>query len=51
MFILIVRDDFFGLEIIQDSHGKPKQFKSEDEAYFYAKEMGLSPFQSVEVSI
>jgi hypothetical protein len=51
MFIIIQRDDFYGLEIIIDSYAKPKQFKSDKEAYDYAKEMELFPFQIIKVTI
>ena len=51
MFIIIQRDDFFGLEIVIDAYAKPKQFRNEDEAYYFAKEMELTPFQIIRVEI
>lgn len=35
MFIILNRDDWFGLEVILNCYGKPKQFRSEDEAIRY----------------
>ena len=51
MFILINRDDFFGLEVICDCYSKPKQFTCESEAIDYANEKNLITFQVIEVTI
>lgn len=51
MYIIIQRDDFYGLEIVIDSYAKPKQFSSDKEAYDYCKEMELCLFQIIKVTI
>jgi hypothetical protein len=51
VYIIIRRDDWFGLEIVQDCYAKPKQFRSENEADAYITEMELTETQIVEVTI
>jgi hypothetical protein len=51
VYIIIRRDDWFGLEIVPDCYGKPKQFKSEDEAVDYINEMEANPSDAEVISV
>jgi len=51
VYIIIRRDDWFGLEIVQDCYAKPKQFRTKNEAVAYITEMELTETQIVEVTI
>ena len=51
IYIIIRRDDWFGLAIVLNSLGKPKIFESEEEANEYAQEFELDIFQVTEVLI
>jgi hypothetical protein len=51
MFIIIQRDDWFGLEVVQDCYAKPKQFSCESEALDYIKALELTETQIVEITI
>ena len=51
MFIILRRDDWFGLEVVQDCYAKPKQFIAESEALDYIKELELTETQIVEITI
>jgi hypothetical protein len=50
-YLLLVTDDFYNYELVINWCGKPKVFRTEDEAYFYAKELELQPFQIIEITI
>jgi len=51
VYIIIRRDDWFGLEIVPDCYGKPKQFRSEDEAIAYITEMEENPADAEVISV
>jgi hypothetical protein len=51
MFIILRQDEWDGLAIVLNNLGKPKLFKSKEEAWDYATEFELCPFQIIEVTI
>lgn len=51
MYILLIKDEWNGLEIVTNHLSKPKLFSTEDEAYHYAKEFELQPFQIIFMEI
>ena len=51
MFIILRKDEWDGLAIVINHLGRPKLFKTEDEAYHYGKEFELQPFQIILVTI
>jgi hypothetical protein len=51
MVIILTKDDFFGYEFVLNYAGKPKEFANQREAWDYADEMEIYPFQIIEVSI
>jgi hypothetical protein len=51
MFIILRQDDWSQYAIVENHLGRPKTFKTEDEAYHYAKEFEFQPFQIIEVTI
>jgi hypothetical protein len=51
MFIILRRDEWFQYAIVENHLGKPKEFKSKEEAFDYAQEFELCPFQIVFVEI
>lgn len=50
-YIIIRRDDWFGLEIVPDCYNKPKQFRTEDEAIAYINEMEENPSSAEVISV
>lgn len=50
-FIIIRRDDWFGLEIVFDCYNKPKQFRTEDEAIAYINETEVNPSDAEVISV
>jgi len=51
MFILIRKDDWDGIAIVLNHLGKPKLFDTATQAFNYAEEFQLCPYQVVQVTI
>lgn len=50
-FIILRQDDWEQYTIVENHLAKPKMFQSRGEAFDYAKEMELCPFQIIQVTI
>jgi hypothetical protein len=51
MFIILRQDEWSQYAIVENHLGKPKEFKSKEEAFDSAQEFELCPFQIIQVSI
>jgi hypothetical protein len=51
IYIIIRRDNWFGLEIVTDCYTKPKQFQTEDEAINYINTMDYDPANAEVISV
>jgi hypothetical protein len=51
MYLIITRDEWFGVSIIENAFGKSKLFEDRSEAVRYIKEMQLTESQIVKVTI
>jgi hypothetical protein len=51
MFIILIRDNFWGYQVVKDYLGLPKRFEAESECIDYCKEKEIDIFQPIEVTI